>query len=187
MTAPDQRPNRDAPPPATIACADRPAANRSVSIARFADAMSAIASSVTLVTAASASGRHGRTVTAMLSLSAEPPSVLVSITRGSVLAETILEAGAFSVAVLAEGQAALADAFAGFSTTPDRFSTGDWTPWRSGQPRLVGAVASLDCVLAETIEADTHFLFAGIVVDTRSSPDLPPLLWRRRGYERLEG
>ena len=172
-------------PTLALACADHPAARDAVPASQFTGAMSTLAASVTVVAARDDVQRYGRTVTAMLSLSAEPPAILVSITRDTELAQTIQTSGRFSLSVLAESQQAVADAFAGWGPA-DRFGEADWTEWASGQPRLEGAVASFDCVLAGSIELDTHILYAGIVMHTASFPDRAPLLWHRRGYGRLD-
>lgn len=172
-------------PTLALACADHPAARNAVPAAQFTGAMSTLASSVTVVAARDGAERHGRTVTSMLSLSAEPPSILVSITSDSQLAATIETSGGFSLAVLASDQQAVADAFAGWGPA-DRFGEAGWSAWASGQPRLEGAVASLDCVLAGSIVMDTHTLYAGIVVHTASFPDRVPLLWHRRAYGTLD-
>lgn len=165
--------------------ASHPAAADAVPAPQFTSAMSTLAASVTVVTARSGDAQYGRTVTAMLSLSAEPPAVVVSITRDTDLAATIDLAGRFSLSVLAEDQQAVADAFAGWGPD-DRFGVKEWQHWPSGQPLLTGAVTSLDCVLAGAIVLDTHTLYAGIVTHTRSFPDRPPLIWQRRGYRVLD-
>ncbi|AEQ52756.1 flavin reductase family protein [Pelagibacterium halotolerans] len=174
-----------ASPALALTLAAHPAAVDAVPASQFTGAMSTLAASVTVVTARSGDAQYGRTVTAMLSLSAEPPAVIVSITRDTELARTIDEAGRFSLSVLAQGQEAVADAFAGWGPE-DRFSVDDWQHWPSGQPLLAGAVTSLDCVLAGAIVMDTHTLYAGIVTHTRSFPDRAPLIWQRRGYRALD-
>lgn len=182
------KPNIKLPPasPAlALALADHPATADAVPASQFTSAMSTLAASVTVVTARSGDSQYGRTVTAMLSLSAEPPAVIVSITRDTDLARTIDAAGRFSLSVLAEDQQSVADAFAGWGPD-DRFAVDDWQLWPSGQPLLSGAVTSLDCVLAGAIVLDTHTLYAGIVTHTRSFPDRAPLIWHRRGYKGLD-
>jgi flavin reductase (DIM6/NTAB) family NADH-FMN oxidoreductase RutF len=172
-------------PTIALACGNHPAARDAVPASQFTGAMSTLAASVTVVAAGHGAERHGRTVTAMLSLSAEPPSVLVSITRDTDLGRTIEASGGFSLSVLAEDQRAVADAFAGWGPA-DRFADADWSQWASCHPKLDGAVASFDCVLGGAIEMDTHVLYAGIVMHTASFPDRAPLLWHRRGYGALD-
>ncbi len=43
------------------------------------------------------------------------------------------------MALLAEGQTEVADAFAGRLRPPERFGVGEWGEWPSGQPLLRGA------------------------------------------------
>ena len=58
--------------------------------ARFAEALSRLTATVCVVTATDEEGiRHGRTATAVMSLSAEPPTMLVSIDRTSAMAGII--------------------------------------------------------------------------------------------------
>lgn len=175
----------DPTPRLTLLAAEHPAAREAVPRSQFTGTMSTLASSVSVVSALVGGERHGRTVTALMSLSAEPPALLVSITRDSGLADAIAAAQAFSVAVLAQGQQDVADAFAGLGPD-DRFSAGEWDEWPSGQPRLTGATAALDCRLAGSMVMDTHIVFAGIVARTRTHADRPPLLWHQRGYAALD-
>ena len=151
----------------------------------FADVMSRMAATVSVVTARDAGEAHGRTVTAVLSLSAEPPMVLVSVKSDSALATAILSDGGFSLAMLAEGQEMIGDGFAGKIPHGHRFLIGVWGEWPSGRPHLFGASAAIDCELAGSVPMADHTLFAGLVTNT----DLPlhsrPLLWARRNYRAL--
>src|SRR5690349_12679653 len=89
--------------------------------AEFRAAMSGMASTVNLVTARRGAERIGRTVTSMLSLSANPPTILISIDIVSRLADLIAKTGGFSFAMLADDQSALAEAFAGRVPAAERF------------------------------------------------------------------
>lgn len=170
------------PPAATISLQGGDAA---ISVSDFADTMANVASSVFVVTAADHTRRAGRTVTALLSLGANPPSLLVSVTRNTELARIIADREGFSVSLLAQGQEAIADGFAGLGPLDERFSLGEWASWPSGQPRLAGAVASFDCLLGGTIETNTHLLFAGVIAAAEKSPSATPLVWHKRGYSYL--
>ena len=156
-----------------------------VSKQEFANMMSRMAATVSVVTACDAGEAHGRTMTAVLSLSAEPPMVLVSVKSDSALATAIMADGGFSLAMLAEGQEMIGDAFAGKISHSQRFLIGVWGEWSSGRPHLFGAAAAIDCELGGCIPMADHTLFAGLVTDT----DLPlhsrPLLWAGRNYRAL--
>lgn len=153
--------------------------------AHFTDTMSRLATTVCIAASALGEERHARTVTAVTSLSARPPSLLVSITKDTDLARLIAKTGRFSLHFLAQGQEKVGDAFAGKLDIEDRFSVGRWTQWPSGQPRLEGAATAIECRVAGTIELDTHCLFVGVLTGAETS-DAEPLVWYRRGYHALE-
>lgn len=171
-------------PHTRLACSQKPLPAGTLDVGTFTDLMSHLAAAVCVATAGADGERFGRTITTAVSLSTEPPSLLISITRGTDLARLIVEAKGFSLSLLAEDQRAIGDAFAGRGDLADRFTVGDWDRWPSGHPRLRGATAVIDCSLAGIIEMDTHYLFAGIPVASQTS-ERPPLIWHKRSYQRL--
>jgi flavin reductase len=155
--------------------------------AEFRAAMSAIGATVHVVTARRGDERIGRTVTSLMSLAAEPPTLLVSIDIVSRLADLIAKTGGFSVSVLAEDQQAIANAFAGQVPAGKRFNLGEWSAWPSGHPLLMGTAAAMDCEVIGSIETGTHMLFAGAIVDAETTSSRMPLLWQRHHYRQLAG
>jgi flavin reductase (DIM6/NTAB) family NADH-FMN oxidoreductase RutF len=151
----------------------------------FRNAMAAMGATASLVTTQLGAERLGRTVTSVFSLSVEPPAILVSIDMSSRLADHIVKTGGFSLALLAQGQEAIADAFAGRSDPERRFETGRWMTWKSGHPRLVGSVASMDCAVLGAVETGSHVLFVGGVIDIDLVAERSPLIWHQRQYKRL--
>lgn len=164
-----------------LACSGSPGVSR----AAFAESFSRMASTVCVVGASEGEMLHGRTATAVLSLSAEPPSLLVSIKGGCPLAKAIRATGGFSLAMLSEGQELVADAFAGKVEPERRHLIGVWGAWPSGRPHLIGAAAAIDCELAGTIVAADHELFVGTVIATDVPARSRPLLWANRQYGAL--
>lgn len=164
-----------------------PALRPYVDVGTYRDSMASMGTTACLVTAQLGGERLGRTVTSVFSLSIEPPAILVSIDMASRLADHIAKTRGFSFAMLAEGQQAIADAFAGRGDPARRFDNGRWMSWKSGHPRLVGAVAAMDCEVLGAIETGTHVLFAGGVVDIDLVSDRPPLIWQQRQYRSLAG
>ena len=79
--------------------------------------MSHAACTVNVVTTDGAAGRHGVTVSAMVSVSADTPqpTLLVCIHHRSAVAAAVLENGVFCVNVLRDDQAHISDNFAGRS------------------------------------------------------------------------
>jgi flavin reductase len=153
----------------------------------FRLAMAAMASTVSVVTARRGDERIGRTVTSVMSLSMNPPTILISIDKLSRLGELIAMTGGFSFAMLADDQREVADAFAGRVEAHERFDRGQWSEWPSGHPMLAGAVTALDCEVIGTMETGTHVLFAGAVVEAETITSRMPLLWQRHQYHGLAG
>ncbi|HEV7717484.1 MAG TPA: flavin reductase family protein [Arsenicitalea sp.] len=154
-----------------------------VSRAEFGEVMSRLASTVSVVTASFGGETLGRTATAVLSLSATPPAVLVSVDIKAPLADLIIKSGKFSLAMLARDQEMVGDAFAGKLGKVDRFALGVWGTWPSGNPLLYGAATALDCELIGRFETQTHVLFAGAIIEADTSNPAPPLLWYQRQYQ----
>ena len=164
----------------------RPLRRETVSGAEFRAAMAGIAASVHVVAAQRGNERVGRTATSVLSLSAQPPAILVSIDIVSRLADIIAKTGCFSLATLAQGQQDVADAFAGQVDAEHRFAIGDWDAWPSGQPHLNGASTMLDCEVIGAMETGTHVLFAGAIIEAETDTARKPLLWHRHGYHGVD-
>ncbi|MCP8884172.1 flavin reductase family protein [Devosia sp. XJ19-1] len=165
----------------------RPLRRPTVSDSEFRAAMSGLASSVHVVTARRGTERVGRTATSVMSLSAQPPAILISIDIVSRLADLIAKTSGFSLAMLASEQREIADAFAGQVVPQNRFELGAWDAWPSGQPLLRGAVTVLDCEVIGAVETGTHVLFVGAIVEAETDAERSPLMWSRHGYRDLDG
>ena len=150
----------------------------------FRVAMGSLAASVSVVAVAHKGQRLGRTVTSLFSLSLAPPTVLVSINMMSRMADLVVRSGRFSIAILAQDQQSVGDAFAGRYGEMDRFNFGTWRQWPSGTPLLEGAATLMDCELVGSMEAAGHLLLAGTPIEAEVS-NRQPLLWHNRDYQSL--
>lgn len=153
----------------------------------FIEAMAIAATPVSIVTTDGPAGRFGITVSAVVSVSAEPPIVLVCINRKSPAVAAIDRNGVFCVNMLGADQSRLANCFAG---RPDDgkafdFGLGDWRKAVSGAPVLQTAAACFDCVLHHSRDAGTHRIITGSVLCARSS-ERQPLAYSRRAYRTLQ-
>src|SRR3954453_22938383 len=98
---------------------------------RFLNGMGLAASTVNVVTTEGPAGRHGVTVSAMASVSADAsrPTLLICVHERSPAAQAIIDNGIFCVNVLRDDQSFISDCFAGRIKTADgnKFSCTDWT------------------------------------------------------------
>lgn len=153
---------------------------------RFIAAMGRAATGVSVVTTDGPVGRYGITVSAISSVSAEPPLVLACINRRSPVVPAIDGNGAMAVNVLAEHQQDIADTFAGRpgAGLPYDFGCARWRADRTGSPVLVDAVAVFDCALEAAYDAGSHRIFIGRVVEALGG-DGGPLVYAQRAYRRI--
>lgn len=149
----------------------------------FTDAMSAAATGVTVVATEGPAGRFAQTVSAVCSVSADPPTVLACLHRRSPVVDAIVANGAFAISVLSDAQAGVADAFAGRGPVPYDFGCADWRAERPGCPVVAGAVATFDCRVENAVATGTHMVFVGGVLRSARA-DGTPLVYCGRAYGR---
>ncbi|WP_442813349.1 flavin reductase family protein [Streptomyces sp. NBC_01244] len=168
-----------------------------VSNDEFRAAMSRLAAGVCLITAQepplAAGGPRGEdvgmTATAFMSVSLEPPLVLVSVREGSRMDDLLAEQPLWSVSVLADHQLQIASRFSMKNRISDRLLFADLPYTRggvSGAPLLSGALATLECRTENRVEAGDHTLVIGhVLTATQPAPDSPPLTYFRGRYRHL--
>ncbi|MCB1337628.1 MAG: flavin reductase [Maritimibacter sp.] len=158
----------------------------SVAAAEYVQAVSQHVSSVCVITTEWDGERFGLTATAVSSVTAEPPRILVCVNKNGITHEKILAAGRFCVNVLTEEQDMVAMVFAGMGGQEvDRFATGRWTRLATGAPALEGAAAAFDCVLGEVVDQSSHSVLFGDVVATRCTTGQDTLLYGARRFRQL--
>lgn len=167
----------------------RPAAHAVEAVDRdaFREAMRSLASTISVVTAGQGAERTGFTATSVCSFSVDPPCLLVCLDRSSSSWPAVERHGAFCVNVMAEGQAAIADQFAGRNGFKGaaRFEGIAWRELATGAPALSDALVSIDCELDEAIIRHSHVILIGRVAAIALGAREPPLLYWHRGYRRL--
>jgi len=171
-----------------------------VSNDEFRAAMSRLAAGVVLVTAveppldpddpAAPGGEDvGMTATAFMSVSLDPPLVLVSLREGSRMDDLLAEQPRWAVSVLAESQRHIAGRFAMKGRLSDRLLFADIPYQRgeaSGAPLVGGALATLECHTEQRVTAGDHTLVIGRVLTAKvPSADGGPLAYFRGRYRQL--
>lgn len=155
----------------------------------FKHAMRHCAGAVALVTVGREHGhRTGLTVTAVCSLSDDPPSLLVCVNRNASAHPRIREERGFAVSFLSEEHMALALTFSGQKGVDgdDRFGFGRWTTAVTGAPILEDALVSFDCELRQEFETKTHSVFIGDVRDVSFRCEARPLVYLRSAFHNVE-
>ncbi|MCS0638371.1 flavin reductase family protein [Streptomyces sp. LP05-1] len=197
--APPGEPPRatDAPgPPGTVAGTEEPGAPRADRAAdgdgdaagRAAprDFYARLASGVTVITAQGQDGPAGSTASAVTSLSADPPLLLVCLGTASRTLTVIEERGRFAVNLLAESQRARAELFADpRAGSAERFAGTDHRRVLA-VPVLTDALGWSVCVAEDIRRYGDHCLVVGRIAAAHTAAGRP-LLWHDRSFHHLAG
>lgn len=143
----------------------------------FKQGMRLLSAGVTIVTTAIGTNRIGLTATAVCSLAAEPATLLACVNREAGAHDPTLQSRVFCVNVLGVEHVELARIFADRTRVPERFEHGQWGALKTGAPVLMDALASFDCLVGQTLRAETHTVLIGQVQAVRTSPSQRPLLY----------
>jgi flavin reductase (DIM6/NTAB) family NADH-FMN oxidoreductase RutF len=157
-----------------------------VSSQDFVQAMGQHVASVCVITTSHGGERYGLTATAVSSVCADPPRLLVCVNKSGQTHHKIVASGHFGVNVLAEDQEKIGKAFAGMMGRDfDRFSAGEWRTLATGSPILLEAASAFDCRIAQTIDQFSHSIFIGEVVATKARPGNDALVYASRRFRTL--
>jgi flavin reductase (DIM6/NTAB) family NADH-FMN oxidoreductase RutF len=155
--------------------------------ADFKRGMRQLASGVNVITVCDGRASDGLTATAVCSLSAEPPHLLVCVNATANAHEPLRRVGAFCLNVLARGQEDIARRFASMDGAgrEARFDLGKWFPLATGALALQGALANFDCLVVREIIAATHTVFIGRVIEVRMGGEATPLIYWGGSFDGL--
>jgi flavin reductase (DIM6/NTAB) family NADH-FMN oxidoreductase RutF len=122
-------------------------------------------------------GRHfGTTVSAVSSVSLDPPTLLVCLNRTSRTRDVVYRSRRFAVNILGVGQGDLARTFA--TDRDDKFDGVEFERGLFGVPLLRDAIAHIECTVRETATSGTHTVFFGEVQRAQRFEGEPILYYR---------
>jgi len=142
--------------------------------------MARLPAGVVVISARTATGYRGLTASSLVSISADPPMVLVGLEHEAATRSAVSESKAFNVSVLTRSQEFMADRFAG--RAPAIAPRWEGVPHRlgvNGIPLLEGCAAWLECRLVEILPAGDHDICVGEVTAATAGSGDPLILWDR--------
>lgn len=149
-----------------------------VSGEQYRDLMSKVCGPVVVITTMWQGQPAGTTVSAFMSLSLQPPMVLLALDRTSRLLDKVTTTRQFGVNVLGTDQQHLAKAFA--SKGDNKFANVAWSLHRE-LPRLQGILGWARCEVTLVVPGGDHEIIVGSVKDI-DSVDGSPLVYGRRTF-----
>lgn len=154
----------------------------------FFDIMGTAPAAVTVVTTLGRDGEpRGLTVAAVTSVSAEPPSLLISLDRQSRSLPDLLANGRFAVNYLRGDRVEISRRFS--LSVAERFAGVEWRPGSTGMPILhADSLSWLECRIDRVVEQGDHVIVIGWVEDGEAPPPgSRPLMYFRHHYEAWPG
>ncbi|SDL49362.1 flavin reductase family protein [Nonomuraea jiangxiensis] len=159
-------------------------------MSELTEAMAQLAAGVAVVTARDGRDDLGVTVSALMSVSLEPPLVLVSLASGGYLNEVLLRQDRWAASLLSADQAAIASRFATAGRPSARLLVAGIPHHRGPHTDALvveDGVAALEAETTKVIPAGDHTLFlATVLAVCYVNPALNPLI-RLRGRYRSTG
>ena len=145
----------------------------------FRTALAHWAAGVTIVACRTDERVIATTVSAFMSLSLDPPQVLLAIGPNATVRPFLTRGARFGVSILSAAQRRIATAFAdSFPVGPDPFSD-------AGDPLVTGALVGLGCVVVDVTDGGTHAIIIAAVDVAQLGPEADPLVRFGRAYHRL--
>lgn len=155
----------------------------------FREAMRRLAASVTIITTRDADGTpHGMVASSVISVSMDPPSMLIAVNRNASLYPILQRSKRFCINLLSDEQSDLLKPFSTSALRDQRFQSDHWRDtWTVGSgrlPWLSGATASVECEVDLITDYGTHSMFIGRVQQVHCAPNstsdqtmVLPLVW----------
>lgn len=147
----------------------------------FRNTLGRFATGVTIVTTVEEGNVHGMTANAFMSVSLEPPLVLVSIDHKAKMHQILPKTRVYGISILRENQEAVSQHFAGrpLEHTPPFF-------WEENLPFVEHSIAQLACEIVDQHTAGDHTLYIGRVKWLSSDEGGKPLAFFAGKYHKME-
>jgi flavin reductase (DIM6/NTAB) family NADH-FMN oxidoreductase RutF len=143
----------------------------------FRRVMGRFATGVTVITAEADGGVRGMTANAFMSGSLSPPLCIVSVAKKARLHKALDNAGHFGISMLAQGQEAISQHFAGQGVEQPEVLF----EHMSGVPVLAGVCAAVAAEIVARHDCGDHSLFIGHILAMRDD-ERPPLVFHAGKY-----
>lgn len=147
----------------------------------FRNTLGRFASGVTVITTEKEGQIHGMTANAFMSVSLDPPLVVLSVDNRTTMHNLLPESKRYGVSILAEGQEALSNHFARRPVEGLKISFVE----KHGVPVIDGAVAQIIARVVNIHRAGDHTLYVG-QVEHLEWTDEKPLLFFAGQYHHMK-
>lgn len=141
------------------------------------------ATGVTVITTKDKEGApNGLTANAFMSLSLNPPLVLISVDKGATCYSCFELQNGFTVNFLSEAQEEISRRFA--TKGADKFAGLNWHAGSNGAAIIEGSLGYVECKITQCHDGGDHTIVVGEIVNVSATGDRPLLFFKGK-YQRL--
>lgn len=146
---------------------------------RLRTAMAQVPTAVSVITTQSGGSPHGTTVSAFMSLSIDPPMMLVSLDNASSFLTKIDHGALIGINVLTDQQSGIAAQFARKTKNMQNLAA-SWEMDGNRPPYIPGSLAWITFTVTTLVPAGDHTLVIGVVDEAEARIGEPLVYWQRR-------
>lgn len=152
---------------------------------QFKHSMSLLVAGVAVVTTTVNDRPWGMTITACCSVSADPPTILISLAKATATAQVIGERGEYGLCLM--GSHGVGTARFGSAPGQPKFLDSEDRVIRCPcqTPCATGTITHLDCVVSSAVDAGDHVVLLGRVRGMCFPSEASPLAYGMREYQRV--
>lgn len=143
----------------------------------FKLAMRRMTSTISLITTQHDGRPYGMAATAVQSVCADPPTILICVNRSASISQPLTERGRFAVNLLSTTHKDLVSVFSGKVKSEERFIYGTWD-MLEGMPVLADAQAVMVCDQVASLTVGSHEILVGEVRAVQVDSSITPLLYQ---------
>lgn len=147
----------------------------------FRRVMGRFATGVTVVSFLRAGKPVGMTVNTFLSVSLDPPLILISVRKASSFVDNVRVGSRYGISILSEAQRKLGPHFSARPKKPDAISFEE----HAGIPLLAGSLAQIVARVVDIHPAGDHLLFIAEIEHLMHGPEAQPLIFFSGRYKQI--
>ena len=147
----------------------------------FLNSMREVTSTVNIVSSQYQNVKHAMTASSVVSLSLDPPSMLISVNKDAAIHDNLGKERFFCINVLAKDQVDLANLCSSKDDEDSRFNSEEWSFYEN-IPYNKGASANIFCRCFNSFTHTTHTVFFGEVVKVINNNIKDPLMYGKGKY-----
>ena len=147
----------------------------------FLEAMRKMTSTVTVIASREGDTQYAMTATSVVSLTLEPPSMLICINKKASIHSILSEKAKLSINILSTDQKEFSELCSNKSRENDRFKGDDWS-YQDDIPYATNSVSSLFCECKQVIDYETHSIFMCKIISLINNDSRDCLLYHNASY-----